>query len=81
MKSLNDQQVPLGNNTTLHGYVNYSGMIGTTIWYHGVGYGNVTMTREQAREWGQKLIALSEAEYVKIESIYLSGYQTDARLR
>jgi hypothetical protein len=74
----NDKQLPLGNDTTLHGYVDHAGMIGTTIWYNGVGYGNVTMTREQAREWGNKLIALSNANYIQLEKVVLSGYSTQS---
>lgn len=70
----NDKQLPLGNNTTLQGYVDNAGMINTTIWYYGVGYGNVTMTREQAREWGNKLIALSNADYIQMQRVVLSGY-------
>lgn len=70
----NDKQLPLGNNTTLHGYVNNAGMINTTIWYNSVGYGNVTMTREQAREWGKKLLALADANYIQMEKVVLSGY-------
>lgn len=70
----NDKSLSLKKDTTLHGYVNHDGMIGTTIWYNGVGYGNVTMTREEAREWGKKLLALADANYIQIEKVSLNGY-------
>lgn len=76
---LNETQLPISEDTTLRAYVNYDGMIKSTIWHMHVGQGQLTMTREQAREWGKKLIALSQADFIKGEEIVCNGYQPEIK--
>jgi hypothetical protein len=55
-------------------YLGKNDQINISSWRNDVGYTACNMTREQAREFANKLLELTEHEYTEPEQIILSGY-------
>jgi hypothetical protein len=55
-------------------YLGKNDEINVSSWRNDVGFTACNMTREQAREFANKLLELTEHEYTQPEQIVLSGY-------
>jgi hypothetical protein len=77
-KAINNSQDFGIDLVQLVAYLNKTDSISLTTWINTVGHPACDLTREQAREFANKLLELTEHTYTEPEQIYLSAYTQDS---